>query len=157
MVKSKGAVAPFLRIEIMKWIIVIMTSILFIFTSASAQEWVESYDPNTEITIKGTIAEVIQRKHGPLIIGILKEDTIYNVVTAPGWYIEQERMEFKLGDKVIVHGSKFFSRKGELFLIARSINNISKGKNYSFRDEYMQPCWRGGKQHGKKYWKFIPQ
>lgn len=137
MVKIKGAVAPFLRIEIMKWIIVIMILLIITGAIASAQEWIESYDPNTEIAIKGTIAKVIQRKHGPLIIGILKEDTIYNVVTAPGWYIEQERMEFKVGDKVIVHGSKFFSRKGELFLIARSINNISKGKNYSFRDEFM--------------------
>ena len=152
MVKIKGAVAPFLRIEIMKWIIVIMILLIITGVIAYAQEWEESYDPNTEITIKGTIAEVIQRQHGPVIIGILKEDTIYNVVTAPRWYIEQERMEFKLGDKVIVHGSKFFSRKGELFLIARSINNISKGKNYSFRDEFMKPCWRG-KGRGR----FIPQ
>jgi hypothetical protein len=73
-------------------------------------------------------------------------------LTAPGWYIAQEKIELKLGDEVVVHGAKFFSKNGELFLIARSIHNISNGKIYSFRDEFMKPCWRG-----KGNRKFIPQ
>ncbi|MDI6865552.1 hypothetical protein [Thermodesulfovibrio yellowstonii] len=119
---------------------------------AMAQQFEESYDLNTEITIKGKIAEVIQRQHGPIVIGILKQDKIYHVLTAPAWYIEQEKIELKLGDEVVVHGAKFFSKNGELFLIARSIHNISNGKIYSFRDEFMKPCWRG-----KGNRKFIPQ
>uniref|UniRef100_A0A7C4ELX5 Magnetosome protein MamS/MamX domain-containing protein n=1 Tax=Thermodesulfovibrio aggregans TaxID=86166 RepID=A0A7C4ELX5_9BACT len=126
-------------------------------TVAYAQEWVESYDPNTEIAIKGKIAEIIQRDKGPVVIGVIKHDKIYHVITAPRWYVEQEKIEFNLGDEVVVHGAKFFSKKGELFIIARSIHNILTGKIYSFRDEHMKPCWRGGNQHGKKYWKFIPQ
>ncbi len=144
-------------IKMMKWIIVIMISLITIGQVAEAQEWEESYDPNTEIAIKGKIAEIIQRDYGPVVIGITKHDKIYSIITAPGWYIEQEKIEFNLGDEVVVHGSKFFSKKGEFFIIARSIHNISTGKIYSFRDDNMKPRWREGKKHRKKYWKFIPQ
>ncbi|MGC8795747.1 hypothetical protein [Thermodesulfovibrio sp.] len=141
----------------MKWSIVIMIFLITIGQIAEAQEWEESYDPNTEIAIKGKIAEIIYRDYGPVVIGITKHDKIYNIITAPRWYIEQEKIEFNLGDEVVVHGAKFFSKKGELFIIARSIHNISTAKIYSFRDENMKPCWSGGRQHKKRYWKFIPQ
>ncbi len=127
----------------MKWAITIMIFLITLCKFAMAHQFEESYDPNTEITIKGKIAEIVQRQHGPVIIGISKQDKIYYVLTAPSWYIEQEKIELKLGDEVVLHGAKFFSRKGELFIIARSIHNISTGKIYSFRDKYMKPCWRG--------------
>lgn len=127
----------------MRWAITIMIFLITLCKFAMAQQFEESYDPNTEITIKGKIAEIVQRQHGPVIIGISKQDKIYYVLTAPSWYIEQEKIELKLGDEVVLHGAKFFSRKGELFIIARSIHNISTGKIYSFRDKSMKPCWRG--------------
>jgi len=130
-----------------------MIFLITIGAVAEAQEWEESYDPNTEIAIRGKIAEVIQRDRGPVVIGIIKHDRIYHVLTAPGWYIEQEKIELRLGDEVVVHGAKFFSKKGELFIIARSIHNISTGKIFLFRDEFMKPCWRGRGLHRK----FIPQ
>lgn len=141
----------------MKWSVFIMIFLITLTTSSWSQEFEESYDPNTEIAIKGKIAEVIQRNQGPVVIGIVKNDRIYHVITAPGWYIEQEKINLNMGDEVVVHGSKFFSKKGELFLIARAIHNISTGKIYLFRDENMKPCWRGGRQHRKKYWNSIIQ
>jgi len=111
MVKIKGAVAPFLRINKMKLSILIMIYLIIIDAVVSAQEWHESYDPNTEISIKGKIVEVIDKGKVPVVIGIIKNEKIYNVITAPGWYIIQERIDFKLGDEVVVHGSKFFFKK----------------------------------------------
>lgn len=150
--KIKGAFCPFLKVEMMKWSIIIMIFLVTSGQTVMAEQFEDLYDPNTEITIKGKITEFIQRKHGPFVIGILKQDRIYYVLTAPRWYIEQEKIEFNLGDELLVHGSKFFSKKGEIFIIARSIHNISKGKIYSFRDEFMKPCWRGKGQR-----RFIPQ
>ena len=146
--KIKGAVAPFLRIKEMNLIILIMIFLMTIGVVAEAQEWQESYDPNTEIAIKGKIVEVIEKGKGPVVIGINKNDKIYNVITAPAWYIIQEKIDFKLGDEVVVHGAKFFSKKGELFIIARSIHNIKNGKIYQFReDQNMMPKWRGRGKH----------
>lgn len=136
----------------MKLSIIITIFLITFGQTVMAEQFEELYDPNTEITIKGKIAEFIQRKHGPLVIGILKQERIYFVLTAPRWYIEQEKIEFNLGDELVVNGSKFFSKKGEIFIIAKSIHNISNGKIYSFRDEFMKPCWRGKKQR-----RFIPQ
>jgi lysyl-tRNA synthetase class II len=148
MVKIKGAVAPFLRINKIKLSILIMIYLIIIDAVVSAQEWHESYDPNTEISIKGKIVEVIDKGKVPVVIGIIKNEKIYNVITAPGWYIIQERIDFKLGDEVVVHGSKFFSKKGELFIIARSIHNIQNGKIYQLREDHnMMPKWRGKGKH----------
>lgn len=148
--KTRGAFAPFLRIAIIKGSILLMFALLFINTVAFAQEWHESYDPNTEVAIRGKIVGIIQKHQGPVVIGVLQKDKIYNVLTAPSWYIEQEKIDLKPGDDIVVNGAKFFSKKGELFIFARSINNISKGKIYSFRENHhMKPKWRG---RGKDRW-----
>lgn len=132
--------------------ILIISFLAGIATVTEAQQWQESYDPNTEIAIKGKIVEIMQKERGQIIIGVLKQNMIYNVFTAPRWYIEEEKIDFKLGDEVVVHGAKFFSKEGTIFIIARSIHNISTGKIYQFRDEFMKPCWRG-----KGYRRFSPQ
>ncbi|WP_460177109.1 hypothetical protein [Thermodesulfovibrio hydrogeniphilus] len=119
----------------------------------SAHDWEEQYDPNTEITIKGKISEIIIREHGPVILGVIKDNRIYNVLTAPYWYFEQERIQLNTGEEVVVYGAKFFSRRGEKFLMAREIHNISTGKIHTFRDESLHPCWRGRGKHRK----FNPQ
>lgn len=154
-----GAFCPHLRINAMKWSIIIMIFLITITKFAMAQPFEESYDLNTEISIKGKIAEVIQREQGAVVIGIIKNDKIYHVITAPRWYIDQEKIEFNLADEVVVHGAKFFSKKGEIFIIARSIYNLSTGKIYTFRDEFMKPCWRGKGQHRGKgeHRRIIPQ
>lgn len=107
-----------------------------------AQHWEESYDPNTEITIKGKITDILQRERGVVALGVLKNARIYRIITAPVWYLDEEKIDFSIGDEVIVSGAKFFSRSGELLIISRSIQNISKGKMYYFRDEFMKPQWR---------------
>ncbi len=142
MVKHMGAKAPFITI-----LGLIIISLLT--TNAYAENWEEQYDPNTEITIKGKISEIIVREHGPVILGITKDNKIYHVLTAPYWYFDLERINFNAGDEVVVYGAKFFSRRGERFLIARTIHNISTGKIHTFRDESLTPCWRGKGKHKK--------
>lgn len=127
----------------MKWSILIMTIIFTIGSITVAQQW-EDYDPNTETTIKGKIVEVLQRPNGLVVLGVLKGDKVYYILTAPKWFYDQEKISLVLGDDIVVHGAKYFSRRGELFFIARSIHNLSNGKMYSFREErHMRPKWRG--------------
>ncbi len=143
MVRQLGAKAPFITI----WSLILMSLIVTFLDNAVAQEWEEQYDPNTEVAIRGKIAEIIIRQHGPVIIGLARNDRIYKVLVAPYWYIEQEKIELKTGDDVVVRGAKFFSRRGEIFLVARSMNNITTGKIYSFRDEILKPYWRSKRKN----------
>ncbi|MCX7988791.1 MAG: hypothetical protein N2647_05055 [Thermodesulfovibrio sp.] len=133
----------------MRWSILIIAIVVTIITTTFAQQW-EDYDPNTETTIKGKIVEVLQRTNGPVILGVLKGDKVYYILTAPRWYYEREKISLSIGDDIVVNGAKYFSRRGELFLIARSIHNISNGKMYSFREEnHMKPKWRGRGRDGR--------
>lgn len=127
-----------------------MVVTLLINKVAYSQEWSESYDPNTEVVLKGKIVEIIYKHQGPVIIGVLQKDKIYSVLTAPMWYIEQEKIDLKVGDDIVVNGAKFFSKKGKLLIFARSIHNITEGKIYSLREDHqMKPKWRG---RGKDRW-----
>lgn len=127
--------------------IIIIILILSIQAFANAQGWEESYDPNTEILIQGKVVDIVLRIRGPVVIEVLKKDRIYSIVTAPAWYLDQEKIKISIGDEVVVRGAKFFSRKGEIFFIAREIQNLSTSKTYLFRDEFMKPCWRGRGHH----------
>ena len=148
MVRQLGAKAPLILMLGM-----VMIGILITNSEIAAEDWEEQYDPNTEIAIKGKISEILIRDHGPIILGVAKDNKIYLVLTAPHWYFEQERIRLNIGDEIVVYGAKFFSRRGEKFLMARSIHNISTGKIHTFRDESLKPCWRGRGKHRK----FTPQ
>lgn len=129
----------------MKRIFLIFTFIasLVINSIALAQDWEDGYDPNTEIAIRGRVVEIIANERGPTIIGVTRGDRVYNVFTAPRWYMESEKVDLKINDEIVVHGAKFFSKKGELSIIARSIHNISSGKLYKFREDVnLKPIWR---------------
>lgn len=126
-----------------KKIIFIMSLFIILNSNVMAQQWEESYDPNTEVVIKGKIVEISSRAKGPVVLGIIKQNRIYYIITAPRWYFDEEKINLRVGDEIVVHGAKFFSHKGEFFLIARSIHNISDGKIYSLRDQFFKPCWRG--------------
>lgn len=133
----------------MKWSVLLIAIIFTISSMTSAQQW-EDYDPNTETTIKGKIVEVLQRHNDPVVLGVLKGNKVYHILTAPKWYYEQEKISLSIGDEIVVHGAKYFSRRGELFFIARSIHNISNNKMYSFReDHHMKPKWRGRGRDGR--------
>lgn len=148
MVKHRGGSSP-LKME--KYMIIVsFVSIVLLFVMGSismAQEDEKSYDPNTEVSIRGKITEIIIRQKGPVIIGFAGQQKIYQVLISPRWYIESEKIELKTGDELVVNGAKFFSRTGEIFIIAREIKNITTGKIYTLRDESLRPLWRGKGKH----------
>lgn len=122
--------------------------LLLFFAVASAEEWHEKYDQNTEITVRGKIAKIVSRDRGPVVIEIVKNQKLYKVVTAPKWFLEESLYELRLNDEVVIQGSRFVSKKGEIFIIARQIHNISNGRVYALReDQGLIPKWR---QKGKR-------
>lgn len=148
MVNHRGGSSP-LEMEkhmiIMSFISILL--LLVIGSISMAQEEEENYDPNTEVSIKGKIAEIIIRKKGPVIIGVAVQQKIYHILISPRWYMENEKIELKTGDELVVNGAKLFSKTGEIFIIAREIQNITTGKIYTLRDESLRPLWRGRGKH----------
>lgn len=120
--------------------------ISFIASISFAQDEITTdvYDENTEITIKGEILDVIKPVRGPLVIKVKTENRIYNVVTAPIWYINRYNLDFKVGDRIEITGSKLISRNGELYIITRQCKCKGSQNTFIFRDEFLRPLWRGG-------------
>ncbi|MCX8027810.1 MAG: hypothetical protein N3A62_08170, partial [Thermodesulfovibrionales bacterium] len=134
-----------MRLSIKKQIFLIIF-ILCIASTSFAQDEItpDVYDENTEITIKGEILDVIKPVRGPVVIKVKTENRVYNVLTAPIWYINRYNIDFKVGDRIEITGSKLISRNGELYIITRQCRCKGSQNTFIFRDEYMRPLWRGG-------------
>jgi hypothetical protein len=111
--------------------------------SYAGTEITEGYDENTEITIKGTVTEIMHEMRGPVILKLKTGIKTYNVVTAPGWYLSRNAITFSIGIALEVTGSRYFGRDGNLYVIARQIRDTETGRVTVLRDSYCKPLWRG--------------
>ena len=124
--------------------------IMLVFLSSFAyaeSDGKEGYDENTEIAVRGTVVEIVQRARGPVILRLKHDGRTYNVVTAPVWYLEQEGITFQTGSEWEIRGSKYFGRDGNLYLICRQMRNISSGMTIVLRDSFCAPKWMGRGMH----------
>ena len=101
------------------------------------------FNPDTITTVEGKIIAVdsvkmrvytttrlkIQTKEGPL-----------DILTAPYWYLEKNKIMFKVGDTINVTGSKVTYNNKPL-ITASKINY--KGKEIKLRDSNGFPLWAG--------------
>ncbi len=118
--------------------------IFFLFSTGYAEsESEEGYDENTEITVKGTVREVVSRMRGPVTIILKSGKKDYRVVTAPPWYIAREGIEFKAGTFYEVTGSIYIARDGNLYIVASRLKNLSTGMITPLRDSSCMPLWKG--------------
>lgn len=135
-----------------KIIALFMTCFLFcLFSLAYAEsDLTEGYDENTEVTIKGTVIEIMREMRGPLIVKIRAGNKNYNVVTAPPWYLLREGISFNPDSELEITGSKYFSKDGSLYIIGRQIKNPATGGIILLRDSYCRPLWRGSRMFNRQ-------
>ncbi|MBA4373938.1 MAG: hypothetical protein C0402_13900 [Thermodesulfovibrio sp.] len=110
----------------------------------------EGYDENTEITIKGTIATVSRGAKGPLVLRLTAAGKTYEIITAPGWYLDQEDISFAPGLELEVTGSKYFGSDGNIYVVSGRIRFASSEKEIRLRDIDYRPLWGGGKGRGRQ-------
>jgi hypothetical protein len=103
----------------------------------------EGYDENTEVTVKGTVKEVLKQKRGPVIIILESGNRNYKVITAPPWYITREGIDFESGTSFEVTGSKYIARDGNRYIVASRLKNLFTGKIIRLRDSSCMPLWKG--------------
>lgn len=111
----------------------------------------EGYDENTEIVLKGKIKEILSRSRGPIILIVVAEGRTYQVITGPHWYLSEQDISFKPDANVEITGSRYLSKDGALYIIAKQIKYIDSDKTAQFRDASLKPLWKHRGRHHNKY------
>lgn len=108
----------------------------------TAEEAPEGYDENTEVTLRGTVRDVL-RMRGPVVLRMAFQDRVYNVVTAPPWFLMRENISFQQGDELEVTGSKTYGKDGQIYIVARRLKELKTGREFPLRNGLCYPLWRG--------------
>ncbi|TAN40673.1 MAG: hypothetical protein EPN22_17075 [Nitrospirae bacterium] len=111
----------------------------------------EGYDENTEITLKGKIKETLSRSRGPVILIVAAEGKTYQVITGPPWYLAEQDISFKPDTAVEVTGSRYLSKDGVLYIIAKQIKYLDSDKTAQFRDSSLKPLWKHQGMHRRMH------
>jgi hypothetical protein len=127
-----------------------VTYLLLFSLAYAGADIAEKYDENTEMTIKGSVIEIVHERRKPVVVKLKAGDNIYNIVTAPAWYLSKESITFGSGDVLVVTGSRYFSRDGILYLIAKQVKNSETGMLFILRDSLCRPMWRGHGMHNRR-------
>jgi len=103
---------------------------------------VPKYDPNTELTVTGTIDKVTLHDTGMDWKGVhlemTSDGTPLEVHLGPDFFINAAKIELGEGDEVTVVGSKV-SYEGKDILIAKRITKGTVG--LQLRDDLGRPVW----------------
>ncbi len=136
------------RTETMAIIIALLSAALLCTASPrrawAAEEITEGYDENTEISVSGTLTELLPRERGPVIVRLRTDGKSYLVVTAPPHYLYHENIELRPGSSLEVRGSKFFGGDGNIYIISRVIR-LDTGRVIVLRGRDLRPLWRRGR------------
>jgi hypothetical protein len=102
-----------------------------------------NYDPAKEITIQGTVQEVLtvqDRRMTSIHLRVKSPDEVFDVRLGPAWFLDQEQFKFVMGDQVEVTGATMSTNSGHA-LIARE---VKKGDAVLvLRDAKGFPAWSG--------------
>jgi hypothetical protein len=110
------------------------------------------YNVDKEITVEGTIQEIIMEPRykdtSPFLVVLLEEkktQKLYQVEISPVWFFDHD---FHKGETLKVKGSLYSSDGKSLNIIAREVQ--SRGETLFLRDKHGFPNWRGGKGQIKR-------
>jgi len=111
------------------------------------QDIKEGYDENTEVSVSGTVVEAVRGMKGPIVVMLRHKEKIYNVVTAPPWYLAAKGIAFTPGQELQIKGSKYIGRDGNSYIVAREIGDPLTGTTITLRDSAFRPMWGGRGMH----------
>lgn len=131
---------------------VLLLAFLLISIPSYGQKTQHFYNVDKEITVAGTIQEIIMEPRykdtSPFLVILLEEKKtrkLYQVEISPVWFFDHD---FHKGEDLTVKGSLYSSDGKSLNIIAREVQ--SRGETLFLRDKHGFPNWRGGKGQTKK-------
>ena len=109
----------------------------------------QGYDRNTVVKISGSVAVPPRQLTGGLIavdLNLSGEQMI--VVLGPAWYLQDDNLDWKIGDQVTVRGSLAQGKDGRTYLLSQQIS-VPGGATIVLRGENGSPSWSGGLRGGQ--------
>ena len=108
------------------------------------------YDRNTVVKISGPVAVPPRPLAGGMIafdLNLPGEQIV--VVLGPAWYLQDDNLDWKVGDQVTVRGSLAQGKDGRTYLLSERIS-IPGGSTIELRGENGSPSWSGGLRGGQQ-------
>ncbi len=104
------------------------------------------YDVNTVTTVTGQILSIQSGVDRPnLQLEIEDDGTRMIVFLGPQRYWVDQGVPLKVGDRVVVRGSKAQGQDGVIYILAQEITETSQGVAVILRDTSGHPNWAGGR------------
>lgn len=114
-----------------------------------AQQRMPNYDVSTETTLKGSVQDVTEHKHGRMTgrhVTLKTEQETIEVHLGPVRFLNQKKVALAKGDEVEITGSRV-KQDGKDVLIARTVKKGSE--TWELRDAKGIPNWSGGRRRGR--------
>ncbi len=109
----------------------------------------QGYDRNTVVKISGPVAVPPRPLAGGLMVFDLNvpgEQMV--VVLGPAWYLQDDNLDWKVGDQVTVRGSLAQGKDGRTYLLSQQIG-VPGGATIVLRSENGSPSWSRGTRGGQ--------
>jgi len=110
----------------------------------------QGYDRNTVVKISGPVAVPPRPLAGGLIavdLNLPGEQIV--VVLGPDWYLQDDNLDWKIGDQVTVRGSLAQGKDGRAYLLSQQITTPG-GTTIELRGQNGRPSWSGGFRGGQQ-------
>lgn len=109
----------------------------------------QGYDRNTVAQISGSVAVPPRPLAGGLIaVDLNLPGRQIVVVLGPAWYLQDDNLDWKVGDQVTVRGSLAQGKDGRTYLLAQRVS-APGGATINLRGENGSPSWSGGGRGGQ--------
>ena len=101
-------------------------------------------------TVRGRVVSTTAGESGGPVTIVMKHgsDTIH-AITAPPWYWSDRGIAINPHDEIVVQGAKAQGRDGVMYILSRTIRNLTTGGSVSLRSETGRPLWKGGGGYGR--------
>lgn len=105
----------------------------------------QGYDLNTVATVRGRVVSLdAGQSGGPVTIIMRQGPETVRAIAAPAWYWSDRGIAIQPRDEIEVQGAKAQGKDGAMYVISRTIRNLTTGESVSLRSEAGRPVWRGG-------------
>ena len=130
--------------QLISTLLVLCVPIVFAQRGGGHQKHTRIYDPKTEVTVKGSVEEVLQYSGKGSSTGthlmLNSSEGSLDVHLGPSWFLSQQKIEFTKGNEIEVTGAKV-KVNGKVTVIAREIKKDEKV--ITLRNAQGVPEWAG--------------
>lgn len=109
----------------------------------------QGYDRNTVVTLTGRVTVAPSESGDPVTVELAVGGERLTVVVAPRWYVQDDNLDWKVGDSLTVRGSRAQGKDGRIYLLAQWLTTPGGSGQLVLRSDSGRPGWSGGGMGGR--------